>query len=343
MSASRTSSEATAGSKLRLYANFTEPEAMMAELVIGGTRFRRRPWAAAPDAAPSEGWITLLLHVLLIAITANSILRIGESQRAAVLIPLAIGGLILGVVFSRTPELDAYFHVAALSIGVFASLALATTRTYGVSATWHAHGHQVIEIARRLIDASRPSSSVRPSDDDLLAIIGLTLWLVGYSSAWLLYRRHWLAAALIMPASLLIVSLRIEDPAPGAPLAAFAIAAMIISARHQAFLRQVEWARFRIPAPPALPSGFAASGATLALVALLAGLTLPFQAPSGVSDWAANQATDLWDSVNRKSNNLSVPGFGQMGDPGAFNEFSNSFKVGEPFNPSHSVVARVTS
>src|SRR3954462_8664431 len=67
---------------------------------------------SAPVRSVTEGgvggdWITLLLPMLVLAATASSILRVEEGARSAVLVPLAVGGLVAGFVLARTPALDA--------------------------------------------------------------------------------------------------------------------------------------------------------------------------------------------------------------------------------------------
>src|SRR5436305_976291 len=102
-------------------------------------------------AAPAEGWLTFLLHILVLAITANSVVRIDQGGRSNVLVPLAVGGLILGCLVARTPALDAFSHILAFVSGAAASLLLCTLRIDGFGETWRRHGGNVVDLARRLV------------------------------------------------------------------------------------------------------------------------------------------------------------------------------------------------
>ena len=225
----------------------------MAELSLGRRVDGLRTWA--PIRNVTEGgvggdWITLLLHILVMATTASSILRVEEDARSSVLVPLAVGGLVIGFVLARTPALDAISHLLALFVGVVAALAATAARADGVAVVWNSHGRALYDLAERIVLAQVDREPRRLPDGDLIAIIGVTIWLVGYSSGWMLYRRRWLLPALVVPATLVFVGLRFEDAEPSGALAVFALASLIMAARHNAFTRQLDWTRRRMPAPP---------------------------------------------------------------------------------------------
>ena len=62
------------------------------------------------------------------ALTAYSITKIGAGERASVLVPVTVAGLLFGLPLAKLPILDAVAHLAALATGVVAVLTVATIR-----------------------------------------------------------------------------------------------------------------------------------------------------------------------------------------------------------------------
>ncbi|MCC6792323.1 MAG: transglutaminase domain-containing protein [Thermomicrobiales bacterium] len=314
----------------------------MAELAAESYGRLRNGDRAAVRIPPSEGWLTLLLHVLIIAITANSVLRVDQSARSVVLVPMAIGGLMLGLVMARTPALDAIAHLLAVFIGIGLTLVVTAVRTDGIRETWHRHGMNVVDLAERIVTAQFDETRQSLPDDDLIVIIALTLWLIGYSSAWMLYRRHWLAPALTIPAALMVVSLKFDDDQPTRAMAAFSLASLVMAARHHAFVRQIDWARSRIPAPRRLSGTFTIGGSAIAAVALIAGYVLPYQAPESWSDRVSDRVDGVWQQAAERWNEITGDVQGE-GFGGNYSQFDDSFRIGEEFVPSNDPVASLSA
>ena len=312
----------------------------MADVAIGSNKSvpAPAPKAVAPSR-PTEGWFTFALHLVIIAMTASSVVRVDRDDRSAILIPLAAGGLLLGGLVARTPALDAVAHILALVSGAMSALLLFALKTDGLSKTWDARGRNVYDLGQKIVDAQLNVGTTRLTDDDLLVVIGVTLWLVGYSSAWMLYRRHWLTPALLVPAVLVFINLRFEDEEPTVSLAVFTVAALVMAARHQAFVRQIEWSRARVPVPRGLPARFTASGSVIAVIALVLGWALPVQAPNGIVDGVADQFQTRWEQVARELNKIGGPSQRNQFASNDYSTFADSFKIGGEFTPSEDPVA----
>lgn len=294
-------------------------------------------------SVPSEGWLSLLLHVLILAITADAVVRVDKGGRSNILIPLAIVGLVLGWLMARAPGLDAVSHPFAFVAGTAASFALTAIHVDGVWTTWHRRGGNVLDLARTMVEQQMRVRSQPLSDTELTVLIGLTLWLVGYSSAWMLYRRRWLVAALAVPAALIFVSLRYEQRAPANSIAAFAVAALVMAARHHAFVRQLEWARLRLPAPESLTYRFTTSGSVLAVIVLLTGWVLPIQAPNGLVNGVSDWTQHYWEKAIEEAQRFGAnPGKSAKTTNGQ-GEFSDSFVIGKDFQPSDETVATLNA
>jgi transglutaminase-like putative cysteine protease len=311
----------------------------MADLAIGGRVDKARDRLGTQAAAPTGGWITLLLHVLVMVVTANSIVRVDQSARTGVLVPLAVGGLLLGYFLSKTPALDAVSHILALVVGAAATFLLCAARVDGAAAIWDSRGRVVYDLAERIVLAQQPGEARSLSDDDLLAVIGVTLWLVGYSSAWMLYRRRWLLPALVVPATLFFVSLRFEDAQPTGSLAVLALSSLIMAARHHAMARQLEWSQRQVPSPRSLPARFTASGVAIAAFAVTFGWMLPFQAPQYFIDAVADRLKPHWEDVEERVRSYGFWPDGAQAPKHSYSEFSDSFVIGQIFVESETPVA----
>lgn len=298
------------------------------------------PTGAESRRAPIEGWGTIVLHAALLVFMAESIARIERSDRVSILIPLALGGGALGFVLAKARTFDLLAHLTALVFGITAAL-LATCYHYGdFGGGWREALDNIETRSERFIDAFAQS---KPLDDDLLvATIGITLWLVAYCSAWMLYRRRWLGPAVMLPGFVILTSLGLDRDASANPVYAYLAVAMVLAARHFAFRRQQDWQRLRLAPPPALPGRFLQSGILVAVIALAIGITLPVEAPDDVIDNVSQHATRGWEQLQKQWERLPLTK--RDGDgAGNYAEFPDEFKIGSPIDLSDDPVAILQS
>ncbi len=307
----------------------------MASATIGRPAIARES-GPVPRRAPAEGWISVVLHASLLLVMAEAIGRVGQRERLSILIPLALGGGVIGLTLAKTRYVDLFAHLSAFVFGVTAAVGVTAIRYGDLGGGWRASLDRLEVRAERLYTSLEES---KPLEDDLLvAVIGITIWLVGYSSAWMLYRRRWLGPSVMLPGVVILTSLGLDRDASSAPIFAYLVVAMILAARHFAFRRQQDWRRARIAAPPSLPARFLASGVVVAALAVTVGIVLPVQAPDRVLDSVADRADEAWQDVARVWERLSIGGNGG-GKTSTYAEFPDSFRIGDPINLSHDPVA----
>jgi hypothetical protein len=88
----------------------------------------RQPIAGTPaGVGPAEGWSVVLPHMAALALTAYSITKIGSSERAGVLIPMILAGMLFGLAMAKLPVLDSLAHLGALLTGAVQSTTSAAT------------------------------------------------------------------------------------------------------------------------------------------------------------------------------------------------------------------------
>lgn len=307
----------------------------MASTAAGRQAIARAP-ASVDRWSPTEGWISVVLHAALLVLMADSIGRVEHRERIAILVPLALGGGAIGLTLAKTRTVDLFAHLTAFVWGVVAAVGITAVRYGDLGGGWRASLDRLEVRAERLYRSLEQS---KPLEDDLLvAVIGITIWLVGYSSAWMLYRRRWLGPSVMLPGVVILTSLGLDRDASSAPIFAYLVVAMVLAARHFAFRRQQDWRRARIAAPTTLSSRFLASGVVVGAIAVTVGILLPVQAPDQVLNSVSDRADQTWQEIAKQWNRLSIGG-GKGDSAGTYPQFPDSFRIGAPINLPHDPVA----
>jgi transglutaminase-like putative cysteine protease len=308
------------------------------------TATARQSIAATPQGfGPAEGWSVVLPHLAALALTAYSITKIGSSERAGVLIPMILAGMLFGLVMAKLPVLDSLAHLAALFTGTIAALAASAVREVGLHALLTGRGRPIYNLGRDMADRLARGSSARLPDVEILALIALTLWLVGYSSAWMLYRHEWLIPSLVLPGTMLMVTMRYDEQPPAFPVVAFLFCAILMSARHHAYREARDWGRRRLAAPSGVSAKLATGGAVIAALALLAGWGTTYQASETLRSTVSDQSAQVWEKLQEAWTKTGLPGSGTMSSGGTYSSFPSSFDIGGNLNLSDQVVANVDS
>ena len=153
---------------------------------------------------PAEGWPTILFHAVLLLTAAWTLRRSESSPSTPVVAWLALGGCLFGLIMAKLEVVDLIGHVSALWFGVLLSAVLTLDR---VDDTQSWSGPKIFvsqsqEWFRQLLAGKR-------IDDPhfFRLVLGLTVWLVAYTSAWVLYRRRWLAPAIAQPGTIAVVNI----------------------------------------------------------------------------------------------------------------------------------------
>lgn len=293
---------------------------------------RRRFLPPLGRLVPAEGWATLLLHVVAVLAAASTIRRASWAPEAPDLVLIALGGLSVGFLLGKLRAPDLLAHLLALWAGLAVVVALSLDRFGAVAGGRRERLRYLWELTLAWYRDALAGRRLE-SEDLFLIVMGVTIWLVAYTSAWTLYRRGWLTTALVLPGVIAVVNLGYTPEAGTLPLLVFLIAACLLAARHHAYRREREWAKARVPRPGRLPWRFLAAGANLALAAAILGWTLPLSARASLFDavWGRIETPlaaveerwedlfDRWDTPRRSS--------GQ-----SYAAFDDSFRLGGRLN-----------
>lgn len=277
---------------------------------------------------PVEGWSIVLLHALVI-VTAAWVVQKGDWVDVPAPLPLAASlGAVVGYILAKTRCPDVLAHASASLMGLWV-VALEVAGAY--PELGQGRRDRVSELIRRGEEWYRQTTAGKERDDTILFVfvLGFTLWLVSYLSAWTLFRRRWLLVSLLLPGFLVLVMLGYSPNLGTWPLVAYLLVAGVLTARYFAFRRQQVWSRFQIPSPHDLPLRFLSIGSNLVVVVLLLAWTLPMTPETSFAGRIQDRVEGPIRSLQDRWNDL-VPDLGGIGAnaPASYASFSDSFQLG---------------
>lgn len=297
---------------------------------------RRKRWPRF--LLPAEGWSTILFHAVVILVAAWTLQQSDLSPALATVTCLALGGFLVGLLAAKLAVIDLVGHLSAVWFGIVLSAWLTLDRVGG--------SQDRLERVRQFVSQShewyRQLLAGRRIDDPhfFRLVLGLTVWLVAYTSAWVLYRRHWLAPALVLPGTIAVVNIGYSGESGTAPLLVFLVAACMLAARYYAYTRDRVWVRSRMLRPATLSWRFVGAGANIAIVVALVAWSLPLSTRATLSDAFWSRAEEPWTAVERRLNRVADRFVGSRdASTGSYAAFGESFDLGGPLKLSDAEIA----
>jgi hypothetical protein len=269
----------------------------------------------------------ILLGIVLLS-TAWTVARTDVAPDGISMALLAIGGLLTGLVLAKLSTPDLLAHLFAILSGVFGSLLLAIERMP------LAEGGRLSRLsAMGELGAgwTAQAQAGEPLDDPrLLAImLGAAVWLVSYTSAWVVFRRGWLTTALALPIVIALANLGYAPEQGTLPLLVIVVAGTMFAARHAAYRREVEWSRAQLPYPRRTVPRFLFGGIVIAVLVAALAWTLPLSTRDSLFGEAWERISAPLEEVSDRWNEL-ISQFGAPGDEsgGTYSAFGESFRLG---------------
>jgi transglutaminase-like putative cysteine protease len=295
-----------------------------------------------PIAAPeylAEG-LALGLHAVLVLSVVGAMSRVDPGDRIGVLGPLALMGLVLGYLLSQTRAQDLVAHSIALWTGAMTAVLLVTIETAGPVEIVRSKGAVFVDLVTGVSQSLVRDDTNSVTDAQLLVVLGVTAWLLAYSSAWVIYRRGWFGLGVAVPASILLASIRVDNRNGGWPLALFIFAAIGLAARHAIAANSMRWARRNMTTGPGLASRFLFAALPIAVAAVVAALLVNPGIHRAMSVPYRETAQQGWQQLRDKVESV----IGQTGPGGgSYASFPDNFEIGGNIDLSNEVVATVQS
>ncbi|HEX2326906.1 MAG TPA: transglutaminaseTgpA domain-containing protein [Chloroflexota bacterium] len=281
---------------------------------------------------PEEGWLSFLLLAVMVLSTVWSVHQARWVEGTAILFPLAVAGLVLGMLLARS-RLAAWL---SLAIGVLGGLALcfvvvgglvpplaqipgALLGTLAGTLGWVTSpsgappvvsaGQQFLlngaEFGARIGLWTQLGASGRVSNDNaiFLLFIAYVAWLQGYIGSWALFRLHDVILA-ALPTGIALVTNAAYTGQAQAPFAVFFITLLLLAVSTNLASLQKRWERLAVDYPSGLL--FDVTVSSFVVICLLA--MLAFFGPR-ISDNPLSNAFwaymgEQWSEVENASNRL---------------------------------------
>ena len=277
---------------------------------------------------PAEGWSSVLLLGIMLLATAWTITRTEVDPDGLSIAVLALGGLLTGLVLAKSAAPDLLAHLLAIVSGVMASVILAVERMPLAAGGRSERAEAMLRLGQEWYATFQTGG--RLEDPYLLAImLGAAVWLISYTSAWVLFRRGWLTTAIALPTVIALANLGYSPEQGTLPLLIIVLAATLLTARHTAYRRQVEWTQLRLPYPRRTASRFLAAGLVIALLGGVLAWTLPLSARDDALEQAWSQLSEPLADVSERWNDLLARISGRTSpDGGSYSAFGESFDLG---------------
>lgn len=280
-----------------------------------------------PNPLASGSLVLLVLLLAEVMVAARAIELEDWSRGASTLVFLITVGAVCGFLIGRTRVLDLISHLWALMVGIGASILATAYVADDLGVSFPARVRYLSDLARNWV---RESAAGRSADNDLLfvAALGLLVWLVGYASAWFLFRRGWILPALVMPGMLIVISVTNGGEGRTELAMTYVLLALALAAVQVSRLRAAAWHRAGLAFSTIAWRASAIGGAIIGLLAVTLVWSVPLQPPDSITDAVVdrldrpmNAASDAWDELSQR---LSA----NRGSGSSFAQFDDQFEMG---------------
>lgn len=285
--------------------------------------------------------MTFLLLAGTVLIVSGAIQQADWADDLAVLTPVTVAGLLLGLGLAKWRRLPWFVAhpLAALIGGWFIVnrleplLPLARDQHNWISAY-----NFLIERARAWYSAT---GTDQYADDFYLFLFGVAalMFLIAYASTWMIFRSRWLWPALLLPAVVLLVNLGYAPANVSSALVFFVIGAILLIARFHIAEREEEWERGGVAYPESLGWRALWIGVVVVMLTVGFGWGAPFAVSGKILDTAWSRVNGPWlrmeGFVNDRFGSLRGPGARGVGN---FASFGDRFRLGGPLKLSQNPV-----
>jgi transglutaminase-like putative cysteine protease len=288
-----------------------------------------------------EGWMTFLLLAGTVLVVTGAIQEADWADDLAVLTPVTLGGLLLGLGLAKWRRLPwALAHpLAALVGGWFIVNRLEPVLPLPRDQhNWTTAFNFLIERARVWYSAT---GTDQYADDFYLFLFGVSalMFLIAYASTWMIFRSRWLWPALLLPAVVLLVNLGYAPANVSSALVFFVVGAVLLIARFHIAEREEEWQRGGVAYPESLGWRALSIGVVVVLLTVGFGWGAPFAVSGKMLDAAWSRVNGPWVRMEGFVNDR----FGSLRGPGArgagnFASFGDRFRLGGPLKLSQNPV-----
>ncbi len=295
-----------------------------------------------------EGWFNLFALLLAFMSVVWSIEGAKLVDGGYLLPRLGLLGFLVGFGLAKTRFIPAMLgHSFMVSVGmVLVGLMVGPFGDPLYKEDWSKQlGNTVLRVVRWCENAIAGNAR----DDNLVYLTLLTfgVWLMGYMSAWLLFRGHrvWWTVALL--GTVLMINLSFNPPNALMSFSFFLVVSLLLVVRFSAYMDEQRWRSLRLYFQPGIWRGAMMVGGALALVVM----AVAFATPSASQVDSLGQVLDkisqpfngikgFWDQVGSSGDAAKDKLIGRS--KANYNSLDDSFTLGGPLRLSNDPFFRVT-
>jgi transglutaminase-like putative cysteine protease len=225
-----------------------------------------------------EGGSTfVLLAVLLLSVT-GSIDAANWTDGLGLLTVAALGGLVFGFVLAKLPGRGILAHALMLILALPVVASLGTLLLPGVLT----FSEKLIFLQERTQVWFAKVAAGKEGSDSLIFVLQLTLvmWMIGYVSAWFIYRRHQVWGAILPPGFALLINLFYAVPQSTLYLVIFLLCTLLLLVRLNLRALEEWWSGAAIGYASDISFDFLLYGAIFALLLMTFAWLVPASPPS---------------------------------------------------------------
>ncbi len=275
-------------------------------------------------------WFILLLGAISAGLLGAVVGAYAIDTDPAAMAMLATAGYLVGYLLARTLIPDFVAHAIVFLMGIAVALFSIEPNTLWQqlrSGEWRLVLDRYETLLRGFV--SSLDSGDRFSNDIAVFAIGLTMWLVGYTAAWMLFRRGWIFWSLALPGAILLVTLALDRERPSWPALLYLGLALALAAGHTAIIRSAFWRSRSISQPSSFGRRSIVLGSLIAAMAVGVGLYYSFD----LDDRFKERAVERGDQVASWVTDRFEPSNSGTTTPqpvnGNYGAFADQFKVGD--------------
>ena len=308
------------------------------------SRFQRRHRLTLTTPMFPEGLISLTLLLLIVGCAGVSVQQ-ADWARVVVPVPaIALVAASFGSLLAKLRVLDSLAHLASILIGGSLSFLLVASQASELGATWR---DRITPLTDVMLGWYVGRESIGEDHTYLVSIlVGIIVWLMGYLSAWTLFRRGWILISLLLPGFLILVNLGYASDPDTRYLLLYAFLCVLLVARFHVYDREREWRSHQLVSPGGFPARFLVIGAAVAILST----TIGWRSPASLSQrtfrpLAGEISTQFLSAQERaagwvrdRTGALPITG----SEAGSYSSFDGDFSVGGPLRLSDTPQALVS-
>ncbi len=234
----------------------------------------------------------LILCLIMVWAVTRSIV-VGQWSPGIDILPVvALPALVIGVIFAQIRRISSWLaHLLSAAIGIPWIIARLQPLLDPRLTTW---SDSATELLIRMIAWGRVLANGGRGEDSVLFVLALALlsWMLGYNSAWLIFRRGWVWWAILLNALVILLNYTYVLPKPTSLFFVFLASALLLLVYHNIVTRQQRWSSDQIEYPELLPLRFVSAAACFCSTIIVVTSLLPGHISS-------EQAERTWETMKQ--------------------------------------------